>query len=275
MSNRGLEGRVAIVAGASRGIGMGSAVELGAGGAFVYALGRTLEPGTGDFPGSLMETVDLIESLGGKGVPIPCDCTNEEELTAVFRQVEAEHGRLDVLVNSVFASPSFGASIGQRFWEMPIDAWRKVVDLGARSAYIASVLAAPLLMNTARENGSPSLIVNVSGRGSMTYRYNVVYGVGKAAMQRMTHDMALELKEHNVAVISIWPNGHVQPPAPPETPRYNGRAVAGLATDPNLMTRSGDHFWSAELAVQYKFTDEHGTSHPVGDLNDDFSRPRV
>lgn len=271
MTKRALDGRIAIVAGASRGIGMGAAVELGAAGALVYALGRTMTPGTGDGSGSLSETVALIESLGGRGVAIACDCTDEAAVAAVVRKVEAEHGRLDVLVNSVFAAPRFSAAIGKRFWETSTDLWREVVDLGARSAYVASVLAAPLLMQTARREGRPGLIVNVSGRGAVRYRYNVVYGVGKAATERLTRDMALDLKDQNVAVVSIWPNGHAIDPAKPETPRYNGRAVASLAADPAVMSRSGAHFWSAELGGEYGFTDEFGHVHQVAALTDEFS----
>jgi len=271
MTTGSLKGRVAIVAGASRGIGMGSAVELGAAGATVYALGRTLEPGTGDKAGSLSETVELINSLGGHGIPVVCDCTDEQAVAAVIERVKTEQGRLDVLVNSVFAAPRFGASIGKRFWETSTDLWQQVVDLGARSAYIASALSAPLLIATARLEGRPTLIINVSGRGAVRYRYNVAYGVGKAATERQTRDMALDLRDHGVAVVSIWPNGHAIDPAKPETERYNGRAVASLATDPALMTKSGAHFWSADLGAEYGFTDEFGNTHEAPDLTDEFS----
>src|SRR5437868_5463824 len=107
MAGQPLAGRVAVVAGASRGIGMGIAVELGAAGARVYALGRTLQPGTGGAPGSLLETAGLIESLGGKAVPIACDCTDEAALAAVLQRVQAECGRLDAMVNSVFSAHGF------------------------------------------------------------------------------------------------------------------------------------------------------------------------
>jgi NAD(P)-dependent dehydrogenase (short-subunit alcohol dehydrogenase family) len=271
MTGRPLEGRVAIVAGASRGIGMGAAVELGAAGAYVYALGRTLKAGTGDAKGSLSETLQQIRDLGGNGVAIACDCTDDAALGEVFARVKAERGRLDVLVNSVFAAPRFAASIGKRFWETPTGLWREVVDLGAGAAYLASWHGAQPLMDTAKREGSPTLIVNVSGRGAVRYRYNVIYGVGKAATERLTRDMALDLKEHSVAVASIWPNGHAVDPAKPETPRYNGRAVVALAVDPKIMDRTGAYFWTAELARDYGFTDEFGHEHPIADLTDSFS----
>jgi dehydrogenase/reductase SDR family protein 1 len=266
-----LSGRVAIVAGASRGIGRGAAVELGAAGATVYALGRTLQPGTGDKAGSLLETAATIEGLGGRCVPIACDCTDEAAVAGVINRVIAEQGRLDVLVNSVFAAPRFGAFIGKRFWETSTDLWRHVVDLGGRSAYVASVLCTPTLIATAQQGGRPGLIINVSGRGAVRYRYNVAYGVGKAATERQTRDMALDLKDHNVAVVSIWPNGHAIDPAKPGTERYNGRGIASLAADPRVMTKSGSYFWAAELGAQYGFTDEFGHTHIAPELTDEYS----
>jgi dehydrogenase/reductase SDR family protein 1 len=161
--------------------------------------------------------------------------------------------------------------VNKRFWETPTTLWQDVVDLGARSAYLASWHAAPLLIETAKRAGKPTLIVNVTGRGAVRYRYNVVYGVGKAATERLTRDMALDLKTQDVAAVSIWPNGHAVDPTRPETPRYNGRAVAALAADPKVLEKSGEHFWSAALGEEYGFTDEFGHSHPIGDLTDSFS----
>jgi NAD(P)-dependent dehydrogenase (short-subunit alcohol dehydrogenase family) len=97
------------------------------------------------------------------------------------------------------------------------------------------------------------------------------YGVGKAATERLTRDMALDLKDRNVAIASIWPNGHAIDPAKPETPRYNGRGVVALAADPKIMERSGAHFWTAELGRDYGFSDEFGHIHPIADLTDSFS----
>jgi dehydrogenase/reductase SDR family protein 1 len=271
MAGRPLEGRVAIVAGASRTIGMGAALELGAAGAFVYALGRTLHPGTGEAKGSLTETLQQIERLGGRGAAVACDCADEKSLSEVVARVRAEHGRLDVLVNSVFSAPRLSSTIGKRFWETPTSLWRDVIDVGAASAYLASYHAAPLLIETAGREGRPTLIVNVTGRGAVRYRYNVVYGVGKAATERLTRDCALDLKDHGVAVASIWPNGHALDPSKPETPRYNGRGIAAMAADPNIMEKSGAHFWAAELGAEYGFTDEHGHSHAVPPLTDAYS----
>ena len=183
-----------------------------------------------------------------------------------------------MLVNCVFNSAAFRSTIGRPFWELPISIWHDVVDLGTRSAYVASVHAVPLMLG----HDPGALIVNISARGAQHYRYNVAYGVGKAALDRMTGDMAHELQEHGVAVISLWPGAirteHMDAmiaagdrwalenfPDPDllETPRYVGRAVAALAADPTVMKRTGQRFWVAEIAADYGFTDEHGRTHAI------------
>jgi NAD(P)-dependent dehydrogenase (short-subunit alcohol dehydrogenase family) len=263
---------VAVVCGASRGIGKGIAVELGVAGVRVIAAGRTRRAGSGSLAGSLEETVAQIESAGGHASAVECDATAEKSVMSLFESVRAEHDRLDVLVNSVFDAHHFAPTIGIPFWELPTSAWEQVIDLGTRSAYLASAAATPMLMRNA------GLIVNISGRGAERYRYNVVYGVGKAAMDRMTKDMADELRAHRVAVVSLWPNVirtenlERNPDAARtsygdldllETPRYVGRAVVALAGDPAIMDRSGRRFWVAELGAHYGFTDENGLKHAV------------
>jgi len=273
-----LQGTVAVVAGASRGIGKGIALELGAAGAHVVVSGRTLHARPGAKPGSLEETAAEIVAAGGSATPVRCDFTDDDDVAALFAAVYEEHGSLDILVNSVFNAQEFGGSIGQRFWELPVDTWREVVDVGTRSAYVAAVHAAPMLLRSER-----GLIVNVSGRGAERYRYNVAYGVGKAALDKMTRDMAEELRPDAVAVVSIWPNvtrtENVDASSAAssaaaeafgdldllETPRYSGRAVVALAADDGVMDRTGGRFWVAELGLHYGLTDEHGRSHPIPD----------
>jgi NAD(P)-dependent dehydrogenase (short-subunit alcohol dehydrogenase family) len=269
-----LTGRVAVVAGATRGIGKGIAVELAAAGAHVVVTGRTLRRPPAGYAGSIEETVTEIVDAGGSATAHQCDYLDSGAVADLFSRVAGEHGQLDVLVNSVFDSHQFGGSIGHKFWELPVDLWHDVVDVGTRTAYTASVYAAPLMLGVER-----GLIVNVSARGAERYRYNVAYGAGKAALDKMTRDMARDLHDDGVAVVSIWPNvtrtENLDAGAGTEatarfgdldlleTPRYSGRGVVALATDGELMARSGQRYWVAELAVDYGFTDENGRDHPV------------
>ena len=267
---KSLAGRVALVAGASRGMGQGCAIELGAAGAFVYLLGRT-EGSSGDGrTDTLAHTLSTIEALGGTGRVVSCDCTDPEQLSAIVAMIEQQHGRLDIVVNSVFSTPTFPEMIGKRIWETPNSLWHTVVEVPGKAAYFTTALAAPLMIRSASA-AAPGLIVNISGRGALRYRYNTAYGVGKAAIARLTHDTSLELKPHHVAVLSVWPNGYSADPSKPETPRYTGRAIAAIAGDPGCMERTGGDFWSAEVAADYGFTDEFGHTHEISALTDQYS----
>ena len=271
-----LSGRVAVVTGASRGIGKGIALELGAAGATVYVTGRTVDPGR--LPGTVSGTAAEIDAAGGRGVAVPCDHRDDAAVAALFDRVRAGEGRLDVLVNNVYDAPGSARWLGRPFWEVPAAGWDHTFTVGVRSHYVASVLAAPLLMDAA----DGGLIVNVSSPGAVGYTHNVVYGVAKAALDRMTADMAHEFRGQRVAVVSIWP-GIVDtellktiPPgadgrralslpgegdydlAQAETPRFAGRAVAALAGDPDRVSRSGRAFYVADLADAYGFTDVDG-----------------
>lgn len=265
-----LEGRVALVAGASRGIGQGCAIELGAAGAFVYLLGRTAGSADDGRTDTLAHSLHVIESLGGTGQVIACDCTDPDQLAGVIARIEERHGRLDVVVNSVFSTPTFANWIGKRMWETLDDLWASAADMPSRAAYFATAKSAPLLIRTATK-ATPGLIVNISGRGAENYRYNAAYGAGKAALARLTRDAALELKPHHVAVLNVWPNGYAADPTKPETPRYTGRAVVALATAPDLLARSAASFWSAEVAAEFGFTDEFGHPHEISTLTDQYT----
>jgi NAD(P)-dependent dehydrogenase (short-subunit alcohol dehydrogenase family) len=270
---------VAVVSGASRGIGKGIALELGAAGATVYVTGRTVHAGEHPLPGTVGETAAEIDALGGHGVAVACDHHDDAAVAACFARVASEAGRLDVLVNNVFSSPAMVPWLGVPFWELPIEAWDETIDIGVRSHYVAARDAAPLLLPTR------GLIVNVSSSGAVQYAHNVPYGVGKAALDKMTADMAHDLRPHGVAVVSVWP-GLVRTElvtmgaretedgrrvlglpgegefdlADAESPRFTGRAVVALATDPAVMTRTGRAFPVAELASEYGFTDVDGRS---------------
>jgi dehydrogenase/reductase SDR family member 1 len=285
---RPLEGRVAVVTGASRGIGKGIALELGAAGAVVYLSARSVEPGP--IPGTVGETVAEIEALGGRAIGVACDHHDDTQVEALFARVQQEQGRLDVLVNNVYSAIDLAPWLDQPFWQLPVAAWDQVIDIGVRSHYVASVYATPMLL--ASEH---ALIANISSSGSTQYAHNVVYGVGKAALDKMTADMAHELAAHGVAVVSVWPGlvrteivelGARQTDdgrsvldlpgegifdlAAVETPRFVGRGVVALAADPDVMLRSGAPATTASLAEDYGFTDVDGTL-PHADLRLDTS----
>ena len=272
-----LQGKVAIVTGASRGIGKGIALELGAAGATVYVTGRSVEPGM--LPGTVGATAAEIDELGGRGVAVACDHHDDEQVGALFDRVASDHGRLDVLVNNVFNSPGMVPWLGQTFWELPIEAYDEMTAIGVRSHYVAARAAAAMMVP--QRNGT---IVNVSSSGAIHYAHNVPYGVGKAAVDRMTVDMALELRAHDVAVMSIWPglvrtelvmmgathtdDGRAEIALPgegtfdlaeAESPRFVGRGVVALVTAADRMERSGGAYPVSDLASDYGFTDVDGT----------------
>lgn len=266
-----LRDQVALVTGASRGIGKGIAVELATAGARVYFTGRSTawDP---QRPGTIAATAEEIRALGGQSIPIHCDHHEDAEVAEVFERIRKDEGRLDLLVNN--ATAELGAMVGKRFWELPIDLWDDVIGVGLRSHYVATVHAAPMMISQRR-----GLIVNVSSHGSREYLMGVIYGVGKAGVEKLTADTSKELLEFGVAVISIWPglvksenrlvNAERQADGRlllygldlsfAETPHFPGRAVVALAADEARMSRTGRAFWVADLARDYGFTDVDGT----------------
>lgn len=270
-----LEGAVAIVTGASRGIGKGCALELAAAGATVYVTARTAAEREGAaLPGSLERTAAEAERLGGRAIAVVCDHGDDAAVRALFARIDREQGRLDVLVNNAFAVPE---SLDPRvpFWETPVEHWDTMIDVGTRSAYVASVYAARLMVP--QRSG---LIANVSSSGAREYAWHVAYGVGKCALDRITADTAHELREHGVAVVSLWPGlvrtERTQGAAAglpgldfeqAESQRFTGRAIAALAAAPDRMRWSGQAVASRTLAETYGFTDEGGRL-PAGPLHD-------
>jgi NAD(P)-dependent dehydrogenase (short-subunit alcohol dehydrogenase family) len=264
-----LTGAIAMVAGASKGIGRGIALELGACGATVYVTGRTMSP-TDDNAGLLAVAAE-IDTLGGHGIAAECDHRDDAQVEALFERLGAEHEALDILVNN--ASPDFSSMVGKRLWQIPFTELDACLEVGPRSMYVAMTFAVRQMMP--KRSG---LVVNVSSHGSVDYILSVPYGIGKAGIDKLTHDAALELREHGIAVVSLWPGlvlterimsratttpeGTLQLAGLDvglgESPRFSGRAVAALATDPDVLERSGQAFPASRLAREYGFTDLDG-----------------
>src|SRR5262249_12778372 len=192
----------------------------------------------------------------------------------LFARVRREQGRLDVLVNNAFLIPPELTS-GKKFWEVPLSNWDDMLDVGTRSAFVASAFAARRMVPARR-----GLIANISSSGAKKYAWHVCYGVGKAALDRLSADTAVELSPHGVAALSLWPGlvltervSRVRERLPGlaqvkgETPRFTGRAVAALAADPEVMRHSGRALASRELALLYGFRDVDG-SLPDGPLEE-------
>ena len=268
-----LTGKIAIVTGASRGIGKGIAIELGTAGATVYVTGRTVREGDAPLPGTIGATAEEVTKAGGRGIAVACDHADDAAVEALFARVAAESGRLDLLVNNAFAMPADLTS--QRpFFERPISDWDTMIDVGTRSAYVATVFAARAMVPRAR-----GLVVNVSSSGAVEARWHVVYGVGKAALDRITADTALELRPHGIAVVSVWPGlvltertERARKALPQldfahaESQRFTGRAVVALAGDPDVLRFSGQAVSSHELAQAYRFRDVDGRL-PAGPIH--------
>jgi NAD(P)-dependent dehydrogenase (short-subunit alcohol dehydrogenase family) len=265
-----LSGKVAVVTGASRGIGKGIAIALGKDGATVYVTGRTAVSGSYWLPGTVGETAAEVSRSGGKGVAVQVDHANDDQVAALFEQVKKEQGRLDILVNNAFSLPE-DLTEGKSFWEKPLSNL-EMLEVGVRSNFVAAWHAAHMMVP--QKSG---LIVAISGYVGVTYTYGVVFGSCKSAVDRMARDMAIELKPHNVASLSLWQGltfteraernlsrnpemktQNVTNPLIGCSPQHPGRVIAALATDPNLMERSGGTFITAELAQEYGITDVDG-----------------
>ena len=266
-----LAGKVALVTGASRGVGRGIARGLGEAGATVYVTGRTSSHGAPAEPGTIESVAHEVDALGGRGIPVRCDHGVDDEIASLFARIERDSGPLDVLVNNAHSGlADIALGVGRRFWEVDSDTWDRMNHVGLRGHYVASVHAARTMV--ARHSG---LIVNVSSFGSLAYLFDVAYGVGKAALDRLTADMARELRPEGVAVVSLWPGlvrteltSSLMEDATPgyrrifdaygETPLVSGRAVAALAADSRILRVSGTVQIAAEVAARQGLREENG-----------------
>lgn len=271
-------GKVALVTGASRGIGRGIAMALAKEGAKVIITGRKKSAMTaGIKAGGLEGTAEEITRsalAGGSCKAMFCDHADDVAVEKVMDDIFAVEGKLDILVNNAFSGADDGGDLRGNFWDRPLSHWDKFNNVGLRSHYIATVLAARRWVKT--DTRGP-LIVNIGSAAGVGYIFDVAYGVGKMAVDRLTADSALELKDKGVAVVSLWPgavrtevvmqnlkNGTVQNPevfTDLESPEMSGRGIAALASDPDVMRWTGKVALTPELGVEYGFTDIDGEIH--------------
>jgi NAD(P)-dependent dehydrogenase (short-subunit alcohol dehydrogenase family) len=292
---KNLQECIAVVTGGSRGAGRGCAIELGAAGATVYVTGRSRreQPAPGyeqirslsnlaRVPGSIDETAEEVTCAGGCGIAVACDHTDEAQVKALFERVLHERGRLDVLVNNAWGGhETFDGVFQAPFWERPMVHWDAMFDRGVRNHLLSSRLAAPMFVRQGR-----GLIVTTTFWDRDRFMHgNLFYDLAKAAMTRLAFGMAQELRPHGVASLAVSPgwmrtefvlaghqtdetHWHERPAlARTESPRYLGRAVVALASDPNVLERSGQVVRVGDLARFYGFTDIDGRVVPPFELD--------
>ncbi len=260
-----LSERIAVVTGASRGVGKGIARALGELGCTVYVTGRTTGPGER----TIDTTARLVSEAGGEGRAIRCDHGDDGQIEALFAEVKEQAGRIDLLVNNVYKVPNPPAW-GGGFWDHPIQIWDDQVGIGLRAHYVASWHAAPLLF----ESGPGAAILNVSSPGGQSYHFSSSYGAGKAGLDRLTADMARELRPKEIAALVLYP-GMVSTEfiedaakeqgmdlSKAQTPLFVGRTAAALLASEALMPRTGTIQWVEDLAEEFDVLDENGQRPP-------------
>ncbi len=244
----------ALVTGASRGVGRGISIALADSGYTVHATGRTID--RADLPASIIRH--------------RCDHQNDADSDAVFAAIAAAGGALDLLVNSAWGGyermvENGAFTWGLPFWDQPAHRWTSMIDSGLRAAFVCSAHAATLMVPRKR-----GLIVNISHWAAQKRIGNTIYGVAKAATDKLTSDAAQELRPHGVTAVSLYP-GLVRTEAVlaaaaggwldlsnSESPGFSGRVIAALAADPNLLERSGQVIVGADAALAYGIVDEDG-----------------
>lgn len=276
-----LQSKVALVTGATRGIGRGIAIGLGEAGATVYITGRTLNAeGTENQSGTLLDTQQAVEEAGGVCIPVQVDHSDDEQVRSLYDQIATEQaGQLDLVVNNVFSGvQAIAQASGEPFWKHDPTLWDAVNNVGLRSHYVSSLYAARLMRQ--QQQG---LICTISSWGGISPIFGAAYGVGKAACDRLAAEMARELKSDNITSVAIWPgivgteqiiqfadqmseedatddpqNSVFRDRYNWETPLLTGRVIAALAAEANPMPFSGKIQIVAELAQRYGITDREG-----------------
>ena len=264
---------VAVVTGASRGAGRGIAVALGRKGYTVYVTGRSETDQDSDLPGTIHATAREVEAAGGTAFAVRVDHADDAAVAALFAQVaDEQRGQLDLLVNNVAAVKNELTDPGD-FWEKPLHLV-DILDVGLRSQYVASYHAAPLMVAAGR-----GLIAFTSSFGASCYMHGAAYGAQKAGVDKMAADMAVDLRDHGVAAVSIWmgpllteraertfaaapDDAYRQFAETAETPEYPGLVIAALAESPELPSLSGQTLIAAEIGQRLGVVDTNGKTPP-------------
>ncbi len=288
--SRALDGRVALVAGGTRGAGRGIAVELGAAGAHVYVTGRTTRERRSEYnrPETIEETAELVTAAGGTATAVAVDHQQPDQVADLVRRIERESGRLDILVNDIWGGEQL-FDWDARLWDHDLDNGLRLLRLAVETHLITSHHALPLLI------GQPGgLVVEMTDGtydyNSRTYRLSAFYDLAKWSVLRLAWSQGKELAEHGCTAVALTPgwlrsemmlehygvteetwrevlDRPAQPPAPDpghfgisETPRFVGRAVAALAADPDVARWNQASLSSGQLAKEYGFTDLDGST---------------
>ena len=289
-----LKGKVAVVAGATRGAGRGIAMMLGEAGATVYCTGRSVRgrPASGAHrPETIDETAELVTAYGGVGMAVPVDHSVPAEVAALFARVQAEQGRLDVLVNDIWGGDEL-TEWGKPFWELSLDAGFAMLRRGIDTHIITARYGVPLLV--AQGHG---LLVEITDGDAPRYRGAFFYDLVKSTVIRMAYALSEELRPHGVTALAVtpgflrseamldhfgvtaanWQEGAKVDPhfIASETPCFVGRAVAALAADPNVAAKAGGVYASWTLSDEYGFADIDGSRPHWGRYFDQHVAPHL